>query len=68
MTDEYIEEIKAQARADAAKGSYEDGYDRTPRTGYAAMRDAQMKQCVSPADREKAIAQASAALNNPNRV
>ena len=59
MTDEYIERIKAQARADAAKGSYEDGYDRTPRTGFAAMRDAQMKQYVSP-DRSKAISQVSA--------
>ena len=68
LSDEYIEQIKAQARADAAKGSYMDGYDSTPRTGYAAMRDAHMKQYVSPADREKAIAQASTALNNPNRV
>ena len=67
MTDEYIEQIKAQARADAAKGSYEDGYDRTPRTGFAAMRDAQMKQYVSP-DRTKGISQVSAAINNPNRV
>lgn len=67
MTDEYIEQIKAQARADAVKGSYEDGYDRTPRTGFAAMRDAQMKQYVSP-DRTKGISQVSAAINNPNRV
>ena len=67
MTDEYIEQIKAQARTDAAKGSYEDGYDRTPRTGFAAMRDAQMKQYVSP-DRTKAISQVSTAINNPNRV
>ena len=67
MTDEYIERIKTQARADAAKGSYEDGYDRTPRTGFAAMRDAQMKQYVSP-NRTKAISQVSAAINNPNRV
>lgn len=27
LSDEYIEEIKAQARADAAKGRYMDGYD-----------------------------------------
>lgn len=64
MTDEYIERIKAQARADAAKGSYEDGYDSTPRTGFAAMRDAQMKQYVS-SDRSKAISQVSAMLKNP---
>ena len=31
------------------------------------MRDKQMKQYVSP-DREKAISQVSAAINNPNRV
>lgn len=67
MTDEYIEQIKAQARADAAKGSYEDGYDSTPRTGFAAMRDAQMKQYVSP-DRTKAISKVSTMINNPNLV
>ena len=67
LSDEYIEQIKAQARVDAAKGRYEDGYDSTPRTGFAAMRDAQMKQCVSP-DRTKAISQVSAAINNPNCV
>ena len=67
LSDEYIERIKAQARADAAKGSYMDGYDSKQRTGFSAMRDAQMKQYVSP-DREKAISQVSTALNNPKRV
>ena len=67
MTDEYIERIKAQARADAAKGSYEDGYDSTPRTGFAAMRDAQMKQCVSP-NREKATSEMSTVINSRNLV
>ena len=67
LSDEYIEQIKAQARADAAKGSYMDGYDSKQRTGFSAMRDAQMKQYVSP-DREKAISQVSTALNNPKRV
>lgn len=67
LSDEYIEQIKAQARADAAKGSYMDGYDSSPRTGYAAMRDTQMKQCVSP-DRTKAISQVSTMINNPNLV
>ena len=64
---EYVEQIKAQARADAAKGRYMDGYDKKQRTGFSAMRDAQMKQYVSP-DRKKPISQVSAAINNPNRV
>ena len=67
LSDEYIEQIKAQARDDAAKGSYMDGYDSKQRTGFSAMRDAQMRQYVSP-NREKAIAQMSTALNDPNRV
>ncbi len=67
LTDEFVEQIKAQARADAAKGRYMDGYDRNPRTGFSAMRDAQMNQYVSP-EREKAISQVSAMLNNPNLV
>ena len=67
LSDEYIEQIKAQARADAAKGSYMAGYDSSPRTGFSAMRDTQMKQYVSP-ERTKATSQVSAAINNPNRV
>lgn len=67
LSDEYVEQIKAQARADAAKGRYMDGYDKKQRTGFSAMRDAQMKQYVSP-DRKKLISQVSAAINNPNRV
>ena len=67
LSDEYVEQIKAQARADAAKGRYMDGYDKKQRTGFSAMRDAQMKQYVSP-DRKKPISQVSAAINNPNRV
>jgi len=67
LSDEYIEQIKAQARADAAKGRYMDGYDSNQRTGFSAMRDAQMKQYVSP-DREKVTSQVSAAINNPKRV
>lgn len=65
LSDEYIEQIKAQARADAAKGSYEDGYDRTPRTGFAAMRDAQMKQHVSP-NRSKATSEMSTVISSRN--
>lgn len=61
LSDEYIEQIKACARKAAADGT------NMVDSGYAAMRDAQMKQCVSP-NREKAISQVSAALNNPNRV
>ena len=67
LSDEYIEQIKAQARADAAKGHYMDGYDSKQRTGFSAMRDMQMKQYVSP-KREKAISQVSTAINNPKRV
>lgn len=67
LSDEYIEQIKAQARADAAKGRYMDGYDSKQRTGFSAMRDAQMKQYVSP-DRGKATSQVSTAINNPKRV
>ena len=67
LSDEYIEQIKAQARADAAKSRYMDGYDSKQRTGFSAMRDAQMKQYVSP-DRGRAIPQVSAMLNNPNLV
>lgn len=65
LSDEYIEQIKAQARADAAKGSYMDGYEQ--RTGYTALMNSQMKQCVSP-DRTKAISQVSAMINSPNLV
>ena len=67
LSDEYIEQIKAQARADAAKGRYMDGYDSKQRTGFSAMRDMQMKQYVSP-NREKATSQVSAAIKNPKRV
>ena len=67
LSDEYIEQIKAQARADAAKGRYMDGYDSKQRTGFSAMRDMQMKQYVSP-NREKATSQVSTAINNPKRV
>lgn len=67
LSDEYVEQIKAQARADAAKGRYMDGYDKKQRTGFSAMRDAQMKQYVSP-DREKPTSQVSAAINDPKRV
>ena len=67
LSDEYIEQIKAQARADAAKGRYMDGYDSKQCTGFSAMRDAQMKQYVSP-DRGKATSPVSAAINDPNRV
>ena len=65
LSDEYVEQIKAQARADAAKGRYMDGYDKKQRTGFSAMRDTQMKQYVSP-DRQKATSQVSTMLNNPN--
>ena len=61
LSDEYIEQIKACAQQAAADGT------NMVDSGYAAMRDAQMKQYVSP-KREKAIAQVSTALNNPNRV
>ena len=61
LSDDYIEQIKACARKAAADGT------NMVDSGYAAMRDAQMKQCVSP-NREKAISQVSAALNNPNQV
>ena len=67
LSDEYIEQIEAQARADAAKGRYMDGYDKKQRTGFSAMRDAQMKQYVSP-DRQKATSHVSAMLNSPNLV
>ncbi|MDE7220915.1 MAG: hypothetical protein K2O45_15080 [Oscillospiraceae bacterium] len=67
LSDEYIEQIKAQARADAAKGRYMDGYDSKQRTGFSAMRDAQMKQFVSP-DRGRPISQVSTMLKNPNLV
>lgn len=67
LSDEYIEQIKAQARADAAKGRYMDGYDKKQRTGFSAMRDTQMKQFVSP-DRQKATSHVSAMLNSPNLV
>ena len=62
LSNEYIEQIKACARQAAADGT------NMVDSGYAAMRDTQMKQYVSPHDREKTITQASAALNNPNRV
>ena len=67
LSDEYVEQIKAQARADAAKGRYMDGYDSKQRTGFSAMRDAHMKQFVSP-DRAKPTSQVSAAINDPKRV
>ena len=67
LSDEYVEQIKAQARADAAKGRYMDGYDKKQRTGFSAMRDAQMKQFVSP-NRQKATSHVSAMLNSPNLV
>lgn len=67
LSDNYIEQIKAQARTDAAKGSYMDGYDKSPRTGFSAIRDAQMKQYVSP-DRATPISRVSAALNDSNRI
>lgn len=67
LSDEYIEKIKAQARADAAKGSYMDGYDSKQRTGFSAMRDAQMKQYVSP-KREKATSEMSTVINSRNFV
>lgn len=67
LSDEYVEQIKAQARADAAKGRYMDGYDKKQRTGFSAMRDAQMKQLVSP-NRQKATSHVSAMLNSPNLV
>lgn len=44
-----------------------DGDDSKRRTGFSAMRDAQMKQYVSP-DREKATSHVSAAINNPNCI
>lgn len=56
-----------EARADAAKGRYMDGYDKKQRTGFSAMRDAHMKQFVSP-DRAKPTSQVSAAINDPKRV
>ena len=65
LSDEYIEQIKAQARADAAKGRYMDGYDSKQRTGFTAMMNTQMKQYVSP-DRQKATSHVSTMLNNPN--
>lgn len=58
LSNEYIERIKTQARTDAAKGSYMDGYDKKQRTGFSAMRDAQMRQYVSP-NRSKAISKVS---------
>lgn len=67
LSNEYIERIKTQARADAAKGSYMDGYDKKQRTGFSAMRDAQMRQYVSP-NRSKAISKVSAMLKNPKLV
>ena len=67
LSDEYVEQIKAQARADAAKGRYMDGYDSKQRTGFTAMMNTQMKQYVSP-DRAKPTSQVSAAINNPKRV
>lgn len=65
LSDEYTKQIIACARADAAKGSYMDGYDGSPRTGFSVMCDAQMKKYVSP-DRARAISQVSSMLNNPN--
>lgn len=62
LSDEYIEQIRAQARADAAKGRYMDGYDSKQRTGFSAMRDAWMEQYVSPPDRDEAISRVSAAI------
>jgi len=44
-----------------------DGYDSKQRTGFSAMRDAQMRQYVSP-DRSKAISKMSTMLNSPNLV
>ena len=66
LSDEYVGQIKAQARADAAKGRYMDGYDSQPRTGFSALRDAQMKELVSP-DRDRAIAQVTTALKSRKR-
>lgn len=67
LSDEYIEQIKAQARADAAKGRYMDGYDSKQRTGFTAMMNTQMKQYVSP-ERAKPTSQVSAAINDPKHV
>lgn len=67
LSDNYIEQVKAQARTDAAKGSYMDGYDKSPRTGFSAIMDAQMKQYVSP-DRATPISRVSVALNDSNRI
>ena len=67
LSDEYVEQIKAQARADAAKGRYMDGYDSKQRTGFTAMMNTQMKQYVSP-NRAKPTSQVSAAINDPKRV
>ena len=67
LSDEYIQRIKDQARADAAKGRYMDGYDSKQRTGFTAMMNTQMKQYVSP-DRAKPTSQVSAAINDPKRV
>ena len=44
-----------------------DSYDKSPRTGFSAIRDAQMKQYVSP-DRATPISQVSVALNDSNRI
>lgn len=65
LSDEYIDKIRAQARADAAKGSYMDGYDKKQRTGFSAMRDAQMKRYVSPS-REKATSEMSSVISSRN--
>ena len=67
LSDEYIEQIKAQARTDAVKGIYMDGCDKSPCTGFSAIMDAQEKQYVSP-DRATPISRVSAALNDSNRI
>ena len=61
LSDEYIEKIKACARKAATDGS------NMVKSGYAAIRDAQMGKSVSP-DRGKAISQVSVALNSVTRA
>ena len=61
LSDEYIEQIKTCARKAAAEGT------NMVSSGYAAVRDTQMRKFISP-DREKAISQVSAALNDRSRV
>ena len=61
LSDEYIEQIKTCARKAVAEGT------NMVSSGYAAVRDTQMRKFISP-DREKAISQVSAALNDRSRV